>query len=646
MAFSPTPKLVCFFLFLWIAATSRAQPGQFLGGELSYRFISQSGNDYVYELNFRMYRDCFSMAELDDPLIRYINTTDITRNTHTLFYREITLSNPAITNLPYNNTGYCSINDPTACFELRMYTTHLTLPYSPEGYTFYYTFCCRNARTNLRTDDGNFGTEIISNIPVPGQALTYIARIPSHDSVAVNSSPFINADSVIYACKGKDIRYQFNFTDPDGDSLSYKFSPSLAKVPAATTNFYPILFNPGYTNANPLAGQPPLALDSISGMLYGVPDRAGSFAIGINIEEFREGKLINISRRDFQVNVVECEIRKPEDVINCADKIVFFNNPNNPANSFLWDFGVPLISTDVSTEHVPYYTYPQHGIYDVKLIVTNPAGCKDSVTSSVRIYPPLQVDFDITGGQCAGNRLTFTDRTVVPSGNINRWTWRVLNTNHVVSASPSFSFVPAVSGTMPYPLAMRLSVQSDLGCRDSLLKDILIYENVKADAGPDRILAFDQPYQMLAGSNLPGYTYSWSPTFGLSDPSIANPVMTANRDISYRLTVSNAAGCTSTDNVSFRYMKGPDIYIATAFTPNNDGLNDVLHFYAAGMASAKLSIYNRWGEVVFSSSDFSNGWDGKWKGILQDTGVYVWHVQARGFDGKPISRKGTVLLIR
>ena len=103
--------------------------GQFMGGEISYRFISHSGNEYVYELTFKIYRQCFNPADLDNPVIKLINSTDLTRNIHPIIYREIILDNPTITTLPYTYKNYCSINDPTSCIELRTYTVQVGLPH-------------------------------------------------------------------------------------------------------------------------------------------------------------------------------------------------------------------------------------------------------------------------------------------------------------------------------------------------------------------------------------------------------------------------------------------------------------------------------------------------------------------------------------
>ena len=631
-----------FFLFAQISVWG----GQFMGGEISYRFINRIGNEYTYELTFKIYRECFNPADLDDPVIRLINSTDLTRNIHPVIYREITLNNPVLTYLPYSYKDYCVINDPPHCIELLTYTTQIGLPFSPEGYTFYYTNCCRNGLTNLVSDAGNGGVEYVNTIPVPGQALTYVTYIPSHDSIMQNSSPVSVNDSIVYACKGKPFTYQFQFFDTDGDSLVIKPAGSLMKVNAATTNFFPLVFKAGYSSDSPMGNS--ITLNE-EGVLSGTPSIEGFFAMALIIEEYRNGVLINISRKDYQVNVATCEIKKPPEIINCDDNIATFLQSNNATNIYHWDFGVPIINSDTSNDMQPIYLYPQNGTFQVKLVATNPSGgCKDSVFTTAKIYPDgLQVDFDWDGQTCAGQPLTFIDRTTSTAGAVpQNWTWRILNNNTTIGNTPSVTYTHVVSGTMPYPLAVRLIVQTDLGCKDSLVKDILIYENVHADAGPDRILPFGQVYQMQGNSTATGVSYLWSPSFGLNNPFIRHPEVSADRDIEYILEVNNETGCFDRDTVRFRYMKGPDIYVATAFTPNNDGLNDVLNFFPVGMDIARLNIFNRWGQLVFTTSDISIGWNGKVKGLIQDTGIYTWMVKAKDYTGNTIIKKGTVLLIR
>ncbi|WP_316850253.1 Ig-like domain-containing protein [Pedobacter agri] len=91
---------------------------------------------------------------------------------------------------------------------------------------------------------------------------------------------------------------------------------------------------------------------------------------------------------------------------------------------------------------------------------------------------------------------------------------------------------------------------------------------------------------------------------------------------------------------------GNQIYIPNAFTPNNDGKNDVFLIYGNTIASAKMSIYTQWGQLLFQSDNVANGWDGTFRGVNQPIGVYVYMVEAQLTDGTTVVRKGTVTLLR
>lgn len=91
---------------------------------------------------------------------------------------------------------------------------------------------------------------------------------------------------------------------------------------------------------------------------------------------------------------------------------------------------------------------------------------------------------------------------------------------------------------------------------------------------------------------------------------------------------------------------GPDIFVPNAFSPNNDGNNDVFLVYLPNIANGQLSIFNRWGQLLYRTSDISAGWDGTYKGSPVPEGVYVFAVEGVGVDGSSVSRTGTVTLIR
>ena len=92
---------------------------------------------------------------------------------------------------------------------------------------------------------------------------------------------------------------------------------------------------------------------------------------------------------------------------------------------------------------------------------------------------------------------------------------------------------------------------------------------------------------------------------------------------------------------------GPDILVPSGFTPNGDGKNDVIRPVLLGISKLNFfSIYNRWGQLVFTTSEVNKGWDGNFGGTAQPSGTYVYQAQGVDYLGNSVFRKGTVVLIR
>ena len=90
----------------------------------------------------------------------------------------------------------------------------------------------------------------------------------------------------------------------------------------------------------------------------------------------------------------------------------------------------------------------------------------------------------------------------------------------------------------------------------------------------------------------------------------------------------------------------PEIFIPTAFTPNNDGVNDRVFVRGIYLSEIEFEIYNRWGELVFKTTDINKGWDGTYKGKQQNTDVFNYYLKATCFDGQEFFKKGNISLIR
>ena len=189
------------------------------------------------------------------------------------------------------------------------------------------------------------------------------------------------------------------------------------------------------------------------------------------------------------------------------------------------------------------------------------------------------------------------------------------------------------------------------GCK-SLKKDTVFIEVVpaiQAFAGKDTSVGIGQPVQLigldLGNSGVTGY--EWSPPTGLNDPNIQNPIAIINQDITYTLTLTTPEGCSGSDQILIRAFEGPEIYVPSGFTPNNDGKNDILRAFPVGMKEFRyFRVFNRWGEMIFSTPDYNRGWDGTIRGAKQGTGAFIWTAEAVDYRGNVISRRGTVTLIR
>jgi gliding motility-associated-like protein len=141
--------------------------------------------------------------------------------------------------------------------------------------------------------------------------------------------------------------------------------------------------------------------------------------------------------------------------------------------------------------------------------------------------------------------------------------------------------------------------------------------------------------------------YLWEPATGLNRTDIANPVATLSNNIVYSLKVYTPEGCFDYDTIAVRvFTTQPDIFVPNAFTPGKL-TNNRFKPIPVGISTIQyFRVYNRWGQLVFSSNDPNRGWDGTFGGQEQGADTYVWMVQGTDFTGKVITKKGTMVLIR
>jgi gliding motility-associated-like protein len=157
----------------------------------------------------------------------------------------------------------------------------------------------------------------------------------------------------------------------------------------------------------------------------------------------------------------------------------------------------------------------------------------------------------------------------------------------------------------------------------------------------------------LKARNIPSYTYTWEPRVGLNNYSTPTPLFNYGQQVEYKINMVSSAGCVTVDTMTVRVANQTntdepcDFFIPNVFSPNGDGRNDTYFPFTINMKEIKFfRIFNRWGELVYETRMFGEGWNGLYKGSPQPSDVYVWTAETVCFDGTVIRRSGNVLLLR
>lgn len=144
-----------------------------------------------------------------------------------------------------------------------------------------------------------------------------------------------------------------------------------------------------------------------------------------------------------------------------------------------------------------------------------------------------------------------------------------------------------------------------------------------------------------------GVDYEWTPADGLSCTNCAAPVAQPLETTTYIVKTITGKNCIAADTVRIALSHSQYLYIPSAFTPNHDGMNDYFKVKSFGISRFRMSIYNRWGVLIYSSNNPENGWDGSFKNKLQSSGTYVYMIEYAyyGQDDKPLLQKGVLTLV-
>ncbi|MFK7757112.1 MAG: PKD domain-containing protein [Flavobacteriales bacterium] len=319
------------------------------------------------------------------------------------------------------------------------------------------------------------------------------------------------------------------------------------------------------------------------------------------------------------------------DVEHCDDVFDGLNNASLNADIFDWNLGV-LGSSSAETPNVLDFPPGEHEVF--LTVESSEFGCTDTISRNITIYPLPEVTTE-GGFICAGDQLELTAEGAVtyswtPPENLSS------PNSSSTAASPPFSTTYTVVGT------------DTNQCSNSALAEVIVFQPL-----PD----FELDSTIIIGEtialNLPpgdvGYNYLWEPEDWVDCITCPNVVLQPLEDIDYIVYVSDTLGCFENEYyVSIEVLPLSSVAVPDVFTPNGDFINDIIYVEGWGIKNLlTFEIYNRWGEMVYQSSDINEGWDGRYKGEIQNMDTYSYIVKVETFiDPGPLELYGMIMLKR
>lgn len=301
-----------------------------------------------------------------------------------------------------------------------------------------------------------------------------------------------------------------------------------------------------------------------------------------------------------------------------------------------WEFG----DAGTSIAENPLHTYPANGSYIAQLIATGSNGCSDTISYPITVNPVPIANFSPTV-VCENTPIVFTDLSFISSGSITNWSFDFGDGTVQNVQNPTYVF--GTSGNY----AVTLTVTSALGCVDDTLLNMFINPAPLANFTftPNPALVLENVYftDQSIGIGINGWLWNYGDGEG---DNAQNPIHSFSEggDFNVMLVVTDANGCQDTV-IKVVTIALPPV-LPSGFSPNGDGENDVHIIRGGPFKTVDYSVYNNWGELIFTSTDWLVGWDGTYNGEPAPIGVYTWTFVVTLANDKVIKQSGDVTLIR
>ena len=330
---------------------------------------------------------------------------------------------------------------------------------------------------------------------------------------------------------------------------------------------------------------------------------------------------------------------------HCAPSPVQFGATTSGTTQLQWDTG------DGSSYAVGFFThtYTQAGTYNTSLVVSNDGICNDTLTATISVAPGVSysIVIDEHCSEAEGSSLQVLTQA-------SNEVWVYSDEGYDVNGTQHPGLQPG---------QYTVEVANTDGCQQDTSFYILPIQSLQLWLIQDSFSIFLGETIRLEGVvNLPQTSFSWEPTTYLDTPLEAATNSSPQRPMTYVLTARDVRGCTQTDTatVQVQFDTSADLFIPDAFSPNQDGVNDIFYLRTANKSVERiesLRIFDKYNELIFDLSLLPNpasaypnnpfyGWDGLFRGEKAEAGSYRYSSSVRFLNGELRSYTGTIQLIR
>lgn len=429
--------------------------------------------------------------------------------------------------------------------------------------------------------------------------LTTGCSVTAMQTININLTPSVSFTSNASQCVGSNVN--FTNTGSTGGNWSYFWDLGQSATPQISSSQNP------------------------TGVVYG---SGGNKTITFTIFD---GNCTQTSTQTININPLPL-VNAGKDTTICHNTNVQIGSPSQAGYTYSWvpsttlTISNPTISNPIASPIAPVT------IYTVSMTNTI-TGCVAKASVVVTMLPPIIANAGVDGTICRKDSIQIGQGMV--QGQTYSW-FPVSGLSSSISPNP----VSSPSVTTVYTLTVGRA-----NC--AVVKDevtITVHQLPKINAGKDDTITVGSSVQLIATG---GVQYLWSPSYGLNNIGVFNPVANPTITSSYIVKGIDIYGCINYDTINVIVL-APSFWLPNAFTPNGDNFNDALIVRGEGVSDFEFGIFTKWGEEVFYTKDMKAGWDGKKQGTAETMpeGAYVYFIKGTMSNGNPINSKGLVNLIR